>query len=144
MGNWCQSARGFLLPPRPQFQQHICGHKATSGRQRDRQTDHGADVETNKGRQRWPQEQVKTGGQWLVLTVFDLSQLFLYCQVHVFLCALPCLSVSHTLKCQKWKPWLKKELLTEGKNMFGSPRDSQKGSMLLCVYACLTRLPTCI
>lgn len=61
-----------------------------------RQTGRGTDLQTNKGRRRWPQEQVKMHRQWLVLTEFDLSQLFLHGQVHVFLCAQPSLSVSHT------------------------------------------------
>lgn len=52
MGILCQSAsRRFLLPPRPQSQQHSCGHKATSDRQRDGQADQATDLQTNKGRQ---------------------------------------------------------------------------------------------
>lgn len=89
MGILCQSARGFLLPPRTQSQQHSCGHKTTSARQRDRQTDQGLEIQTNKDKQ-----EVKMHRQWLALTVFNLSQLFQRCQVHIFLCAL-FVSVTH-------------------------------------------------
>lgn len=75
--------------------------------------------------------------------MFELVQLFLLdCQVPVFSSAQPCLSVSHTLKCQELKPWLKKELLTEEKSMSGSPRDNQKGRIVLFVFVCLTCLLT--
>lgn len=102
---FCQSARGSLSPPRPQPQQNSCSHKATSDRQSSPKGRTQKQIKADSS-------EVKEQRQRLVLTVFDLSQLFLHCQVHVLLSAGSSLSVSHALKCQKWKPQLKKELLT--------------------------------
>lgn len=130
MGILCQSACEFLLPPRTHFHLHSCGHKATSDRQIDRQTN-----KQNKDRQAEMATVTRcTGRGWFWPCLTSLSYFWT-----VRPCLLIWLSELHTLTCQKLKPWLKKDLLTKKKNMSGSSRATQKGSMSLCV--CMLNLP---
>lgn len=128
MGILCQSACDFLLPQRPQSQQHSCGHAKKP------QTDKETDMQTNKGRWRWATETNEDEQwQWLVLTVFDLSQLFLHCP-HLFLCSALFVSVTH-IKVSKVETMAKERAADRGKKTHLVAIGILKTGVIVCLYA---------